>query len=149
MVGELGFLPGAEGGFAGGNGFRGGGRIAELLKNPSGPRGLAVDEERGGLAQRDAAKIARRTVTFHAVQKRRDFDQLGASRHETVIDEGGGSWSGHGRRRKMKSQNRETGSKKTTAQSGTQTGELREVEPDLIGLRPLRLQRPLRPNRGA
>jgi hypothetical protein len=71
-----------------------------------------------------------------------------------VIDEGGGAWSGHGQRRKMKSQNRETGSKKTTAQSGTQTGEIREVihrkvEPDLtIGLRPLRLQRPLRPNRG-
>ena len=81
-------LPGAERGFTGGDGIGPGGRIAEFFQDATGAFGLAVDEQRGGFAQCDAAEIIRDAMTLDAVEKRGHFDQFRADRNEPVLDHG-------------------------------------------------------------
>ena len=89
-----------------------GGRIAELLEDAARTGRLAVDENFGGLAQGGAAEVARGAIAFDAVKERRDLDELGPHRHETMIHDGalrgeggqatrgaGRAWLGHTRKK--------------------------------------------------
>lgn len=49
--------------------------------------GFAVDQQRGGRAQRGAAVIIGRAIALDAIEKSGDFDQLGPNGNEAVVDD--------------------------------------------------------------
>ena len=103
-------MPRAKGRFARGDGIGLRGGIAELLKDATGSGGFAVDENFGGLAQSLTAEITRGAVAFDAIKERRNLDEFGPHRHETVIHDGalrgggqasrgaGRAWLGHAKK---------------------------------------------------
>ena len=50
--------------------------------------GLSIHQQLRCGAQRHTAKVVRCMMSFHPVEKRRDFNQLGTHRNEAMVDHG-------------------------------------------------------------
>jgi hypothetical protein len=60
-------------------------RIAEQLENTTGSLDLTIRQQGGRFAQRFATEIRGCSISFNAIQKCRDLDQLGPNPNEFLI----------------------------------------------------------------